>query len=175
MPFPALNPFLEAQALIRFMEGQIETLTFDLHGDRQHVEGTLDLAYAGMKLAKLENFKRFVDKNPKNGLLVSLVNFIIPKNHGPDIDPRAYQQGLIYLEHDQERDFIHLLVSGLSAGVISTMGFGPKDPVKALEHQKMRNARKAEKAARRAERERQRAAKRKTREQKKQEKRKKNG
>jgi len=150
MSFEALNPFVSGLAFLRFASGRVNGMTFDFSGNESHTEGTLRLEYEDLKLAKLEDFQAVVDKNPRNGLLIGLANLIVPTHHLST--KRSYKPGEIYWEREYNRDIVHYSLQSLISGIISNLGFGPKNPEKAAERKKRREVKKREREDRKRER-----------------------
>jgi hypothetical protein len=76
-PLSILNPMIKPTKLIEFKSGNVQGITFDVHADRQQVQGTMRATYSDLKIAmykyqdgelKKPLFKRFL-----NGLLNGLV------------------------------------------------------------------------------------------------------
>ena len=180
MSMTELNPLVENQALIHISRGNLKKLQFEYAGDSDHTDGTLDFEYTDLKLSKLEDFHTIQDKNPKNGFLIGIANLLVPRNHVSTVK-KGYETGKIYVIRDPQRDFFSVLIESLSAGILSNMGIGPKDPEKAALHQQEKEAKKAakevkkeekaaEKEAKKHDRQEKRDAKKQAREEKKQEK-----
>lgn len=123
MPLASLNNFLGSQFFFGFASGDLQNMHLEYTGNNRYTKGKMDLEYNNLKIQKLTNFKKFRKTRAKNGFLLMLGNWIIPKNRSGS--QRGYKTGLVYYEKPLNRDVVHVLVQSMLSGVISNFGFGP--------------------------------------------------
>ncbi|MEQ8324476.1 MAG: hypothetical protein RIC15_04785 [Vicingaceae bacterium] len=124
--FVALNPLVEHQAMVRFNEGKINSIVFELEGNNVESAGTLDLDYEGLKNMTLLRNKTELEANSnsrkkKEGkrLLSFLANtYVLNSYHPGMID---YYQGRIRFKRDQGKAIFHFTLHSLITGLKSSM------------------------------------------------------
>ena len=149
MPFSDLNQFIERQAFLTIQTGNIKQYDFSFTANAKYSQGTADLEYTKLKLAKLTNYQDILGKTPKTGLLVFAGNTLIPSNRLKTM--KSYEPAPIYTERLSYRSFINYTIKNITSGLINSLGFSPKDPKKKADQKKVKEARKLDRQQKREE------------------------
>ena len=127
LSLPSLNPIMQNSAFIKFEEGHLNYLNFDLVADDDFSKGSLDLDYEGLKKVEILRNKDELDVQKEKGkkrkekkkALSILANTLIPNNYNPSL--KNYYTGSISFERNKEKAIFGYLVKSIQSGIITSL------------------------------------------------------
>ena len=123
-PFSLLNPILKPTRLISFKSGQVQGITFDEYIDRQHISGTVQARYTGLRINFLGYKQGEVKKTFLGRIKSGLVNVVVR-----DQNPRPggrFVTGEIATPRELEFSTFTAWRQGLIVGFLHNVGVPQK-------------------------------------------------
>ena len=148
---------MQNSAFIKFDEGRLNYLSFDIEADDDHSFGNLDLDYENLKKVEILRNKDELDiqkekgkqRKEKKKALSILANTLIPNDYNPS--SKNYYSGAISFERNKERAIFGYLVKSIQSGILTSLMPGKQENYhelkkqKRAEHRAMRHKKRNEK------------------------------
>lgn len=114
-----LNPLSRPLAALEILEGEIDALKFDFHGNIHQVKGQVKLVYNDLRVNVLK-IDEETKKLKNHGLMKLAANMLI-RNSNPIKSEIARVENVV-AGRDPSRSFIQMNLKALSAGIRQTLG-----------------------------------------------------
>ncbi len=154
LPLASLNPILHHAAFVKFEEGTLNSLDYEMRADDNSSDGVLNLDYSGLKRLEVVRNKSELDAQKekkgktkeKKGFFSFMANALIQQDYNPD--SKNYYPGRISFDRVQERAIFGYLVKSIQSGVITSVVPSKQEnfhQMKKEKKQKLREEHKQEK------------------------------
>lgn len=110
LPAPRINPFIEPYLKIR-ATGEISQLLFNFKGNKQGLNGTLNMKHQNLKVVLLKK------DGKKNNVLSAVANIFVKSNSGQYPESVSVD----HVERDPARSFFNLFWKGIEEGLKKTL------------------------------------------------------
>ena len=126
MKLKELNPILKNSAFIKFNEGDLNFVAFQMQGNNTAIKGTLDIDYEGLNNLKVirkkdemaERKAKGKKKKSEKGFISFLASNLAPAAYNST--SKHYKTGEIRYTRNTNKSIVNLLVNGIKSGVLDT-------------------------------------------------------
>lgn len=133
LELPSLNPLLEHVAFVKFEEGRLNKLEFEITADDDFSSGWLDIDFEDVKkvtfIRNTEEMKELKssrkNKRTSKKSLSFLANTFIPNEYNPT--KSNYKTGIIQTERNKNKSVFNYLIKSLESGIKSSLLPGKVD------------------------------------------------